>query len=33
MEFLADILTSLANKCFDNLPEYLQYMIKELGRM
>jgi hypothetical protein len=33
MEFLADILTSPANECFDNLPEDLQYMIKELGIM
>ena len=33
MEFLADVLASRANKCSDNIPEYLQEMIKELGKM
>ena len=33
MEFLVDVLTSRANECFDNIPEDLQYMIKELGRI
>ncbi|KXG38468.1 hypothetical protein SORBI_3001G239700, partial [Sorghum bicolor] len=33
MEFLVDILTSKANKCFDNIPEDVQYMIKELDKM
>ncbi|XP_066389137.1 uncharacterized protein [Miscanthus floridulus] len=32
-EFLADILTSNAKECSDNIPDYLQYMIKELGRI
>jgi len=33
MEFLADILVTKANECFDNIPEDVQYMIKELDKM
>ncbi|OQU88020.1 hypothetical protein SORBI_3003G385201 [Sorghum bicolor] len=33
IEFLADVLTSHANECFDSIPEDLQCTIKELGRM
>ena len=33
MEFLGDILKSHANECFDNFPEDLQVMIKDLDRM
>jgi len=33
MEFLADILASKTNECFDNIPEDVQYMIKELDKM
>ena len=33
MEFLGDILKSRANECFDNFPEDLQIMIKDIDRM
>ena len=33
MEFLADILATKANECFDNIPEDVQYMIKELDKI
>ena len=33
MEFFGDILKSHANECFDNFPEGLQVMIKDLDRM
>jgi len=33
MEFFADILASKANECFDNIPEDVEYMIKELDKM
>jgi len=32
MKFLVDILASKANECFDNIPEDVQYMIKELDK-
>jgi hypothetical protein len=28
-----DILVTKANECFDNIPEDVQYMIKELDKM
>jgi len=33
VEFLADILKSRANECFDSFPKDLQVMIKDLDRM
>jgi hypothetical protein len=33
MQFLADILASSANECYDNIPENIQYLIKEFGTM
>ncbi|OQU82955.1 hypothetical protein SORBI_3005G052250 [Sorghum bicolor] len=32
-EFLAEILASRANECYDNIPEDIQYLIKKLEKM
>ena len=32
-EFLAEILASHANECYDNIPEDIQYLIKKLEKM
>jgi len=33
MEFLADILKSRANECFDSFPKDLYVMSKDLGKI
>jgi len=32
-KFLAEILASRANECYDNIPEDIQYLIKKLEKM